>query len=107
VVVHQAIGDEANPRCAFARLAQELDEGGEIAIFMKNSAAAVARVKDVVAITALGRACATRHAMDYRLLRKLWGHSGFFFAAQAATVTVERVFALFPWPTWRTAGGTP
>src|SRR3954453_20847333 len=45
MVGHQAIAEQAHARQAFARLAQQLDEGGEIAFFMKYRLAAIAPIE--------------------------------------------------------------
>jgi hypothetical protein len=65
MIGHQAITEQPHSRRALASLPQELDEGGEIAAFMKNSAAPVAPVEDMVTIAALGRACGARHEANY------------------------------------------
>ena len=65
VVGHQAIGEQAHA-ASFAGLAQELDEGGEVAVLVKDGAAAIAPVEDMVAIAAQGSACGAWHRGDYQ-----------------------------------------
>gem|GEM_PF-3728560 len=65
MIRHEAIAEQAHID-ALTRLAQQLQEGVEIAIFMKHSTTTVATVEDVVTVAALGRPCTARHALDYR-----------------------------------------
>src|SRR5712692_5529157 len=60
MVRQQAIGEQAHGD-AFARFGQELDEGREVAVLVKDGPPAVAPVEDVVAEAASGSACGTRH----------------------------------------------
>jgi hypothetical protein len=61
MVGHQAIRQQPHVG-VFTGLAQQLDEGGVIAILAKDRLAAVAPVEYMVAVAALGSACMSRHA---------------------------------------------
>jgi hypothetical protein len=60
VIRQQAVGEEAD-RGALAGLAQQVDEGGEVAVLVEEGAAAVAPVEDVVTVAALGSAGVAWH----------------------------------------------
>src|SRR5438105_9445256 len=65
MIRHEAVAEQAHIE-ALPRLPQELEEGIEIAILVKDSKAAVATVEDVITVAALGRPCTARHAAHYR-----------------------------------------
>src|ERR1700693_5975571 len=60
MVAHQAIGQQAHVG-AFPGLAEELHEGGAVAVLVKDSPAAIASIEDVVAVSAQCIACAAWH----------------------------------------------
>ena len=68
VVGHEAIGQEAD-RDAFAGLAEQLEEGSEIAVLVEDGAARVPAVENVVAVTAQGSASIARHGGEYAMGR--------------------------------------
>jgi len=61
MVGHQAISEQAHAG-KFTCLAQKFDEGGKIALLAEDSLAAIAPIEDLVAETALGSPCMSRHA---------------------------------------------
>jgi hypothetical protein len=69
MVGHEAIGQQThgNPFTGFAK---QLDEGGEVAVFVEDGAAIVAPVEDVVAKAALGSSCGAWHERPLSPLRK-------------------------------------
>lgn len=64
MVGHQAIGEQTHGE-AFSRLAQQFDEGGEVAVFLEDGASGVAAVEDVVAVAALASSWVAWHEEDY------------------------------------------
>ena len=64
MVGHQAIGEKAHGS-SFSRLAQQLDEGGVIAVFEENSTSAIASVEDMVTVAAQGSSWVSWHEEDY------------------------------------------
>jgi cysteine synthase B len=50
-----------------ARLAEELDEGGEVAVLVEDGAAAIAPVEGMVAVATQGSTGVARHVGDYRV----------------------------------------
>jgi hypothetical protein len=64
MVGHQAIGHERHGG-TFAGFMEKMEEGGVVAVFAKDGAAAIASVEDMVAVTSLRNAWVAWHEGDY------------------------------------------
>src|SRR5438105_2037602 len=64
MVGHEAVSYNPYGRPLF-RLAEQRDKGGEVAVFMKDGAAGIAAVEDVIAKAALASTCGAWHGANY------------------------------------------